>query len=238
MSRVPTALIVGELPAASAVNLPGPVSTEAAMKIISQAEPVHPVQPAALRAQSSTIVHAQPAHKASVRVMPARVTETRQARHRAVRTHAADHHFTVSLRVIESMFGTRTALIREQNRERVRNASIIIEVGKRRGLRDHTIAIAIATSIQESNLINVNWGDRDSLGLFQQRPSQGWGTRRQVTDPVYAADTFYDRLLQIPGYESMSMMRAAARVQIPNMADYESRWHWDAIATAIVRSYA
>ena len=64
-------------------------------------------------------------------------------------------------------------------------------------------SIALATAYQESKLYNIEHGDRDSLGLFQQRPSQGWGTVEQILDPVYATNAFYDALAEIDGYETM-----------------------------------
>jgi hypothetical protein len=75
------------------------------------------------------------------------------------------------------------------------------------------VSIALATAFQESKLENLDHGDRDSLGLFQQRPSQGWGTPAQVRDPVYAANAFYDELVQVDGYDSMRITEAAQEVQ-------------------------
>ncbi|MBA3310499.1 MAG: hypothetical protein H0U28_10690 [Nocardioidaceae bacterium] len=93
------------------------------------------------------------------------------------------------------------------------NASIIASIAQRRGLPARAISIAIATAYQESELENIDHGDRDSLGLFQQRPSQGWGTPEQVTDPYYAANAFYDALVQVEGYEEMEITEAAQEVQ-------------------------
>jgi cell wall-associated NlpC family hydrolase len=73
--------------------------------------------------------------------------------------------------------------------------------------------VAIATAMQESTLANVDHGDRDSLGLFQQRPSQGWGTPAQIMNPTYAASKFYERLLAEPGWQEMSVNDAAQAVQ-------------------------
>ena len=73
--------------------------------------------------------------------------------------------------------------------------------------------IAVATAIQESKLRNITFGDRDSLGLFQQRPSQGWGTEAQVTDPVYASGKFYDALVKVDGYQTMEITKVAQEVQ-------------------------
>lgn len=75
------------------------------------------------------------------------------------------------------------------------------------------MTIALATALQESALRNIDYGDRDSLGLFQQRPSQGWGTPAQIMDPVYSAGVFYDRLAEVPGYSRLPLTVAAQRVQ-------------------------
>ncbi|GAA2515328.1 hypothetical protein [Rarobacter incanus] len=82
-----------------------------------------------------------------------------------------------------------------------------------RGMPARAATIALATAYQESKITNINYGDRDSLGIFQQRPSQGWGTREEVTDPVYATDAFYDVLAKVDGYESMAVTKAAQAVQ-------------------------
>lgn len=78
--------------------------------------------------------------------------------------------------------------------EQINNAEQIIRIGHQRGLGVQDIEIALMTALAESDLINVNYGDRDSLGLFQQRPSQGWGTAAQVSDPNYSINKFYDAL--------------------------------------------
>ena len=83
-----------------------------------------------------------------------------------------------------------------------------------RGLPDRAVVIALATAQQESGLRNLDYGDRDSLGLFQQRPSQGWGTPEQVQDPVYAAGKFYDGLVQVPGWETGRLTEVAQQVQL------------------------
>ena len=93
------------------------------------------------------------------------------------------------------------------------NAALITAIAVQRGLPARAATIAIATAIQESKLRNIDYGDRDSLGLFQQRPSQGWGTPEQVMDPVYATNAFYDGLVKVEGYETMEITAAAQRVQ-------------------------
>ncbi len=93
------------------------------------------------------------------------------------------------------------------------NASVIAAVAARRGLPARAVSIALTTAYQESRLENVAYGDSDSLGLFQQRPSQGWGTPKQVMDPRYSTNAFYDALVKIPGYETMNITKAAQEVQ-------------------------
>ena len=92
-------------------------------------------------------------------------------------------------------------------------ATLIAAIGVRRGLPARAVSIALATGFQESKLRNLRSGDRDSLGIFQQRPSQGWGTRQQVLDPYYAINAFYDALQKVPGYEHMRITEAAQKVQ-------------------------
>ncbi|MEU5111328.1 heavy metal transporter [Streptomyces longwoodensis] len=97
--------------------------------------------------------------------------------------------------------------------EQAVNAATISAVGTDRGMPERAVTIALATALQESGLRNLGHGDRDSLGLFQQRPSQGWGTARQVTDPAYAANAFYAHLAKVPDYTELPLTVAAQRVQ-------------------------
>lgn len=97
--------------------------------------------------------------------------------------------------------------------EQAVNAATITAVGTGRGLPERAVAIALATAIQESGLRNISHGDRDSLGLFQQRPSQGWGTPKEILDPTYAAGEFYKHLVKVDGYQTMPLTEAAQRVQ-------------------------
>ncbi|MGY1710686.1 hypothetical protein ACI8AC_14370 [Geodermatophilus sp. SYSU D00758] len=108
--------------------------------------------------------------------------------------------------------------------EQVGNARTIAQVGFDRGLPHQAVVIALATAMQESSLRNLPYGDRDSLGLFQQRPSQGWGTPEQVQDPVYAAGIFYDRLVQVPGWEGRRVTDAAQIVQRSAFPEAYQRW--------------
>lgn len=93
------------------------------------------------------------------------------------------------------------------------NAALIAAIGVRRALPARAVSIALATAYQESKIRNLDYGDRDSLGLFQQRPSQGWGTPEQIRDPYFAINAFYDALVKVDGYESMPITQAAQLVQ-------------------------
>ncbi len=97
--------------------------------------------------------------------------------------------------------------------EQAENAALITAISIRRGMPARAASIALATAYQESDLTNLETGDRDSLGLFQQRPSQGWGTPEQILDPAYATNAFYDALANVDGYESLEITVAAQEVQ-------------------------
>lgn len=94
-----------------------------------------------------------------------------------------------------------------------RNAALIAAIGVRRGLPARAVSIALATAYQESKIRNIAYGDRDSIGIFQQRPSQGWGTVEQIRDEHYSINKFYEALEKIDGYEQMRITEAAQKVQ-------------------------
>ena len=122
--------------------------------------------------------------------------------------------------------------------EQARNAITIAQVARDLGIPRRGLQIAIATAIQESKLVNLPGGDADSGGLFQQRPSAGWGNRTQVTTPVLAARAFFGRaqhtsntgLLDIPGWENMSLTEAAAKVQRPRKDLRAEYAQWETVA--------
>lgn len=93
------------------------------------------------------------------------------------------------------------------------NAALIAAVATARGMPARAVTIGLATALQESKLENLDHGDRDSLGLFQQRPSQGWGTPEQIMDPHFAAAAFFKALARVDGYETMEITDAAQAVQ-------------------------
>lgn len=110
--------------------------------------------------------------------------------------------------------------------EQANNAALIAAVGVREGLGVAGVTVALATAIQESSLRNLDHGDRDSIGLFQQRPSQGWGSVEQIVDPYYSTETFYAALVKVGGWEQMAVTDAAQAVQRSGFplayADHES----------------
>lgn len=118
-------------------------------------------------------------------------------------------------RCVAQLDGTAWSLSPDQ----AQNAALIAATGVQRGLPARAVTIALATALQESRLVNITYGDRDSLGLFQQRPSQGWGTAEQVQDPVYATGRFYDGLVTIDGYEDLPITEAAQAVQRSGFPD-------------------
>jgi hypothetical protein len=92
-------------------------------------------------------------------------------------------------------------------------AALISGVSVKRELEPRAASIALATAYQESGIRNLDYGHADSLGLFQQRPSQGWGTEAEILDPTYAINAFYDALVEVEDYEAMRITEAAQEVQ-------------------------
>ena len=116
--------------------------------------------------------------------------------------------------------------------EQAVNAATISVVGTNRGMPERAVTIALATALQESGLRNIDYGDRDSLGLFQQRPSQGWGTETQIMDPAYAASEFYEHLAKVPDYSELPLTVAAQRVQRSGFPDAYAKHETDATLLA------
>jgi cell wall-associated NlpC family hydrolase len=108
--------------------------------------------------------------------------------------------------------------------EQRRIGAIIVTTGQTKQVPARGIVIALATAMQESSLRNLPGGDADSIGVFQQRPSQGWGTATQLRSPAYQADRFYEALLSVPGWQDMPTTRAAQAVQRSAHPDAYARW--------------
>ena len=106
------------------------------------------------------------------------------------------------------------------NAEQKRNVAIIISVGKKRGFTRRDIKVTLMVAIQESSILNLNYGDRDSLGMFQQRST--WGTANQRLNPVYSTNKFYDAMATIHSREQISLLDLALQIQRPSRLAYLS----------------
>ncbi len=120
--------------------------------------------------------------------------------------------------------------------EQKSNASVITNVARSRGLPPRAAVIGVATAIQESMLKNIRHGDRDSQGLFQQRPSRGWGTVAQVTDPIYASNSFFERLARVDKWQVKPLTQAAQNVQRSGFPDAYAKWE-KAAGELVVKSW-
>lgn len=118
--------------------------------------------------------------------------------------------------------------------EQASNAAVIAAVAHSRHLPERAVTIALATALQESHLQNLGGGDRDSVGLFQQRPSQGWGTARQIADPVYTTNKFFDGLVKVPGYSRLPLTEAAQAVQKSGFPQAYAKHETDATVLSTV----
>ncbi len=112
--------------------------------------------------------------------------------------------------------------------EQTQNAATIAAVGKRLGLANHAVSVALAAALQESKLRNLPYGDRDSVGLFQQRPSQGWGPPERILVPRLAAAAFFNRLRSVPGWQTLPIADAAQAVQHSAAATAYEQWDTEA----------
>ncbi|TYB89996.1 hypothetical protein FXF53_31000 [Micromonospora sp. WP24] len=116
--------------------------------------------------------------------------------------------------------------------EQVANVKAIIAATKKSGLDERAAVISVATSLQESKLENLGHlgdaNDHDSLGLFQQRPSSGWGTPEQITDPEYSTTAFLKGLKQVDGWQDMPLTEAAQTVQVSAFPDAYAQWEQQA----------
>lgn len=116
------------------------------------------------------------------------------------------------------------------------NAATIAAVGIRRGIPRQGIVVALATAWQESKLENLSGGDRDSIGLFQQRPSQGWGTAEDIADPRYSSARFYNALVRIKGWQTMRTTDAAQAVQRSAYPEAYEKWAGKSVILATALS--
>jgi hypothetical protein len=116
--------------------------------------------------------------------------------------------------------------------DQMANAATIAAVGVRRKMPERAVVVALATAMQESKLENLAGGDRDSVGLFQQRPSKGWGPPEQLRDPRYAARKFYTALRKVRGWEKLPVTEAAQRVQRSAYPRAYEKWADEAAVVA------
>ncbi|AXO36416.1 hypothetical protein [Micromonospora sp. B006] len=118
------------------------------------------------------------------------------------------------------------------NDEQTKNVKAIIAATKKAGMDERAAVVSIATALQESKLENLgHLGDRndhDSQGLFQQRPSSGWGTVEQITDPEYSTTAFLKGLKQVDGWQDMPLTKAAQTVQVSAYPDHYAQWEQQA----------
>ncbi|MEU4717507.1 hypothetical protein AB0F73_28175 [Micromonospora purpureochromogenes] len=112
--------------------------------------------------------------------------------------------------------------------EQTKNVKAIIAATKKSGMDERAAVVAIATALQESKLENLGHlgarNDHDSQGLFQQRPSSGWGTVEQITDPEYSTMAFLKGLKQVDGWQDMPLTKAAQTVQVSAYPDHYAQW--------------
>ncbi|QFY08037.1 NlpC/P60 family protein [Nonomuraea phyllanthi] len=120
--------------------------------------------------------------------------------------------------------GPAVASLDDLDEEQQSNAALIVQTGFQLGLPSRAAVIAVATALQESRLRNLRYGHLDSLGLFQQRPSQGWGTPEQILNPTYAARQFYTHLVAVPGWVQLPLTKAAQAVQRSSRPDAYASW--------------
>ena len=116
--------------------------------------------------------------------------------------------------------------------EQLANAGVIAATGRQLGIPDRGVVVALATAAQESRLRNLDYGNADSVGLFQQRPSQGWGQVTDLMRPDYAATRFFEALARVPGWEALPVTQAAQAVQRSAFPSAYARWETLAAALA------
>jgi hypothetical protein len=115
-------------------------------------------------------------------------------------------------------------------------AATIAGVANKRAMPTRALAIAYAAALQESGLADLDYGDRDSVGVFQQRPSQGWGSPKEIENPVYATTRFFEALAVVPGYLKMPIYAAAQAVQ--RSADGQAYGEWAAAGSQMALAFS
>jgi hypothetical protein len=142
----------------------------------------------------------------------------------------------LDLPVVQQSVCTLSGTPYELSTDQAANAATITALAVRRRLPARAPVIALATALQESKLVNLEYGDRDSVGLFQQRPSQGWGSSGQILDPRYSAGKFYDRLLKVTDWQHRPLAEVAQAVQRSGHPDAYAQWEDQ--ADVLARTFA
>jgi hypothetical protein len=114
-------------------------------------------------------------------------------------------------------------------------AATIAGVAYNRGMPSRAVTVAYAAAMQETHLHNLDYGDRDSVGVFQQRPSEGWGPASKLIDPVYASTKFFRALAQVPDYRQMPVYKAAQAVQ--HSADGSAYQQYQTLASQLTSAF-
>ena len=194
---------------------------------------MHGIPTAALLALNGLSWHTA-LHEGQILVVSKRERETVAPEKSETPTLAASPVLESGVRANDSGRAAGSVAV-ELSPEMATNARIIISVGREMGIPNYGIVIALATAAQESHLRNLDYGDRDSVGLFQQRPSAGWGSVSQIRDPRYAARAFFGGpnsptpgsnagLLDIPRWQHLSVTDAAQSVQRSAFPDAYAKW--------------
>jgi hypothetical protein len=170
-------------------------------------------------------------------VVPIAVTETGRDAYAAASVASAAQRPTFDQMHPTGIQGSQSDF--SMSTDQMRNAQKIIQQGQAMGLPPRAWVIAVATSMQETKLNNYGYlggaNDYDSLGLFQQRPSSGWGSPEQLTNPTYSSKAFYQALTQVPGWDQMNLTDAAQAVQVSAFGDRYAQW--EAKAGDIVNAF-
>jgi hypothetical protein len=148
--------------------------------------------------------------------------------------YSAYHHTSTFLISAGCQAGSGTNAV-SLDTQQASIAATIAGVAADQGLPAHAVTIAYATAMQESKLHNLDYGDRDSVGIFQQRPSEGWGPASQLKDPVYATSRFFGALTKVPGWQQLPVDQAAQAVQ--HSADGSAYSQYDVMARAMAIAF-
>jgi hypothetical protein len=230
----PSAAATSSKPADHKAPAPKAVTHKPAAKPAHKAAPAKPAHKAAAKpaAARHTVRHAR----------PSRPLTWKQVRDKlAAQTYPkpAPHKLPLPDRLLPgSTSGTQTYL--PVTASRLANATTIVRQALKRHMGVRSAVIAVATAMQESTLENITYGDRDSLGLFQQRPSCGWGSAAQITNPAYAANAFLSALhshqAADPEWASKPLWSSAQSVQ--NSGFPYAYAKWEAQAAQLVQRIA